>query len=445
MPRVICGLLSGLLLAGCSPELGPALRLELDPRPEHQTVIVSVGSALTGPLVAWDIDQGPQIALNAQWPSQGDLPVTALYYEQSLAELGLETEVLRRRESGLPIPTPDEVQRAQARSEQVSRWEILDVVPIELRDLHIVRNSPCAEFSVTFTELPFTGEVRGLIPITAREAWILVEGGELWRIDADGGAVLLASGLPDRTILTLAPNRLWLGGHGGRVLEVAIDGDLLTVTTTITVGSVEIQALAALPNETVPSFAVDSNRRLYGADGQDWKRLVRLRVEQDIGRAGGLLAFAPDDVLMGFVDGLRAYRWNGRELLEEEVPGTALSSGLTAFAHWPDYGTVIGTAVGELIQKKIKQDGWTKLEGAYAVADVKGLGRYDAGFVYNDETGVIVQYLPRWGYCPPIAPPPAAVAEGRTLAVFGEAMMTAGVEARRGPRRQAFWYHREPR
>lgn len=445
MARVICGVLGALLLAGCGPEPGPALRFELAPRAEHRTAIVSVGSAQTGPLVAWDLDRGPLMPLNVAWPSQGELPVTALYYEESLAGLGLETEALVRRTSGLPIPEPDQIQRVQTSPREAADWQVLDVLPTELRELHIVRKSPCAEFSVTFTELPFAGSIRGLVSISEREAWVLADGGELWRIDADGGAILVASAVPDRTVLSLVPNRLWLGGDNGRVMELSLAGNLATVTATLSVGSRTIEALAALPGATRPSFAVDSSRRLFEADGDDWPTVAHLRPEVDIGKAGGMLAFAPDDVLLGFVEGLVAYRWNGRELLEEEVGGTSLSSGLTAFAHWPDYGTLIGTAVGELIHKRNGQDGWTKLEGAYAVLDVMGLQQYETGFVYNDESGVVVQYIPGHGYCAPIAPPLAAVAEGRTLAVFGDDMITAGVEASRGPRRQAFWFHRERR
>lgn len=425
-------------LAGCA-DAAP-LRLELEPDPAHRAVIVSVAPAEAGPLLAWDPRSAPPEPLLLDLPGAGGPRVTALYYEASLEALGLRPGPLVRAEDGLPLPEPDRLAQADVDGAGPPAWRPLERMPDDLRALRVQAELPCAAFEPAVVELPFTG-VGGLAAAPDGAAWVLATDGRLWRVRADGDATPLATGLPVGGLAAPSPDTLWLGGAGGRLVRLEVRGETATVTARMDLPEQPwIEALGLPPGGAAPAFALSRSRRLFGEGPGGWRRLAA--VDADIGDVGGLAAIGPREALFGFDDGLVAYRWTEDELREESVPANAFDSGLTALAHWPDYGTVIGTAVGELLVRPRERDAWVRLEGAYSTLDVEALARYEDGFVYSDERGVVVQYQPGFGFCPPTTPPAGSIGEGRRLVVSGSDLITAGDAPDGGQPAQVFWYRR---
>lgn len=436
--------LVGALVAACGADPAPPTRLELTPGSGHQSVVLAAGPVDSGPLVAWNLEDPLDEPLLLPWPEQGDLQVTALFYSVRLDELGLAPGALRRTEDGLALPAPDGVQRAALRPGDTPQWTDAGPGLGELGALRVARDAPCAQFSITFFDLPFQSEVAAVIAVSEREAWVLALGGTLWRADAAGGFAQLATGLPDGTAVAGGPGQLWVGGSGGRLVGLEIDGDQATITSSAILPTEgRIEALALAPGGRAPVFALTAERRFLGRGAQGWQVLAA--IDEDVDDVRGLAAISPDEAVFGFYYALVAYRWKANTLRTEPVPINSFRSGITAIAYWPGFGTVIGSGMGELMVQTEGGDVWTKLAGAYAVLNVESLVQYERGFLYTDESGVVVQYAPGVGFCPVLTPPLEATAEGRVMSGFGLDLVSAGTGRRGAPPAQIFWYHREVR
>lgn len=434
-------MLGGLAAFGCGAEASAPLRLELDPGPSHRAAVIAVGDVRTGPLEAWDLAAPPTSALLADLPADAPLPVIALYYEAPPSELGLEPGPLVRAQEGLPLPEADRVQTAALEAGEPPRWQDRADIPPALAALRVARRSPCAVFEPTAVDLPFFEDVRGLEVGPHGAAWVLSDAGGLYRVTPEGQVDLLLEGLPGGALMKAADD-LWLAGALGSLARVRIGVRTASVVERFPLAAVgRVRALAASPGGAGPRFALTSDRRLYGGGPSGWRELAR--VDEDLGEVGGAVALSETEALFGFDEGLLAYRWRDGGLTAEVVPANALRSGLNCFRRVPGLGTVIGTGVGELLLRPPGADAWTKLEGAYATLDVEDIEPYEQGFVYIDESGVMVQYAPEIGYCEPISPPPTKHAEGVHVAARGLDLVAAGAAEDGRRSAQLFWYRRQ--
>lgn len=384
------------MLSACGTESRDPLRFEVPVRPEHRAVVIAFEHAAALEVIAQAIDMGAIAPLER--PLEEDVRVTVLLYTHTLDEMGMREGALELSEGGQPLPEADLTLEAHPLPGTKASWSEVQRRSAAVDAFRIA--TPCRSFSPQTLEL---GASPAVFSVGVAGDGVLI-GSEDGSLHIFAGAERKATLTPNARFKTAMRDPLdarvvWFGAAGGEIWRGEVDAVLSSIdfTRTSTLGSQDdVLFLDGDPSSDL--FAQLSGRQVFHFDGVRWSFLG---VIDGRGRATGIARIGDGVALSAWADCLCVieHHFDGRST-EINVPANSITSnGISALVHDPQYGTISGSFIGEIFEARERPDAWTKIEGTYSTLKVTSIARYGDGFVYSDQRGVAVQYVPSFGYC----------------------------------------------
>jgi hypothetical protein len=329
-----------------------------------------------------------------------DPELTALYYNRSLAELGLSSGVLGAVDDCLlahPI---------FAAASTGADWMSLDPAAsaASVVDPETCRlSSACRNFRVSSVLLPGEAEVRFARTFGGDSALVGRADGSFYEIDFESAEPATAyAGLPSLSSTIDRDGDLWLGGKGGRIVRGPVGGPFTEI-------------LSGEPDEEITALAesIQGERRMLA---------VGVTVLTSTSAIVRILEVTPESRVLGTYrmdvnKELCEIEWYGARAIAVCADKTALvidgdrvievkPAGIHPLGE-PVYSSIgmldgdiyLGGSIG-LLFRSSDLENWTMVETPRLGTKMQALRPFERGLLSASEEGVIGQYYPLRAACP---------------------------------------------
>lgn len=408
-------------LSGCGPGL---LVLEVPPGDRAASVLIARERGGVIELAATEVGGAvglPPIDYDASTP----LRLTALYYEQSLAELRLTPGVIAQSPQGGPLPGGAlEIQVRTVDAASDGRWEAATSAPDWLSDFRSAAFAPIADTCVSdYTielKVPVHDRVIARTHTLGPNAVLLVTHsplsrtatGSIARLGADGQLTYLH---PDDLIAPLAgcgsssgilsylwtapDGALWAAAQpcGGRLFGLYHGrfGVPLVRVEPQPDPRIRINTMSGVvTGTTTVIFGVAANEELWRYRAGGWDRLTTFSTSVQ-----ALVALGPSEVVGIFSDGKTLFHHARGETTTQAITNVAYAFGPTPIGPVAIEADALGT---NAIVRVWRGSAWEELSGYPRTQVVLTVGAFRGGFVYSGQYGSIITYAPATGFCPSV-------------------------------------------
>jgi hypothetical protein len=364
-------------------------------------------------------DTSSASAVSYPLPLDNDLSLFALEYECPLASFGLVAgplHVATFGAGGRGIPQPGAVERADLSGGNTSAWTRAASVPADLLQIRLLLDpsspDPCAHFEGT--ELSFGNadgaRVTAAVALGPDDGLFFIDGGVVDR--AMGTLITPIAGLrfafPTLAAFRRDDQTTWLLGRAGQTAFGKPELSQLEVGPTLVASSSSSAGWAALdgaPGGSIELFAATAEG-LSRFDGSSWHVLS----------SSGAHPVSDEELSVAWAGPHEAYATAGGPSILHAVGGAVTAEALpiassdhpTVVALIPRLGVAVGTSLGAIALKQGNM--WRRLDPTPTAGRVRAIVPLDDGLLFGGAQGVLTEWRPIFGYCPPLAYAPRDVA-----------------------------------
>lgn len=381
-----------LLLAACSSDPSPALRLELPIAANHRAAVIAIERKDELEAYAQEITAQQLEPLTASL--EGEPTVTVLLYTQTLAELFITPGRLTPAQNGAALPQADVELTAQPGLKD--SWSSGQQRSPALADFRFEGGQTCRTFEDEDLSLP-DGHALWALGVPGLGVLVQTDSRALHLYKPDRSRVLLNGDLHTYAAMLAEDGSLWLAGESGVIWSATIENELLALTPALTVPSFYgVKTLDGDPASDL--FVQDDVRDVYHYDGSTWTHLDYV---SDRGRGVGVKRIAEKTALTLWADCLCVLRYVDGVRQEIMVPGNSFATnGVSTIISDPPLGFVAGSYIGEVfLSPSPTADAWSKVEGTLGIKGITGFLKHGNSYFYSDRRGNVVEYIRGRGFC----------------------------------------------
>lgn len=394
-------LLGALLAASCGGN--DTLWIGSPPTSGMRSMLVAVdqGGVLNVSAASLDPDPGGLVFPIADREA-GAVRFEALLYPQTLVELGLEAGAVAEApetDPFGPLPSTSEVYVSQVEPGNGSvsmPWTRAGAMSQRVASFRMKRNTPpssCAKFKVTLLSLDDAGHGTIALALDRDRALVATTLQRFYVVTRTSVRALNAPlNTPHRAAARDENGVLWLGGDRGEVWRATLADSLMPAPVTTAPSGEHVRGIFGDAEELYTAGEDGSIERYAGGQWTLVKKFPKPTGNTSsrsvaVLRHGEAVAVSPLSP--------KVVRYSDGVITEEP---TTVPDGITAVAHVPGFGTVVGTSNGAILSEA--GGTWSPMTGNDQRVWVTTIEPYEDGFVFGGPFGNFAQWKPGVGFCP---------------------------------------------
>ncbi len=420
-------------LAACSNGDPQTIRVDLPITPAHRAAIVAVEDSALGELqvhAARVLEDGTITPIGLALPGDAELSLTGLLYEDTLDALGIQQGRLPPF-SGEPfrsLPTAAARFSARVKGGSATGWSPLAQRPETVAAFRLEALQPCVGFTMTSSasglnddvdfltavQVPGTPNLsgRGALMGTGEQLYYF-ESGRFFELDRPdsrpcGGDVIPAR---YRGAYQAPDGSIWLTARCGEIWRATLNLEAMRIEGLPTQSASHRDSAGTIVGP-IQGDAPPDELFVLGHSNGVWDRVdpssnqletlyqYAMASEGDYGRQAYL---GPGHAVAIWEELAELVRYRDGVVSLEEPSQRGV--GLSALAHHPSFGTIVGDVQGRLLVQR-GQTSWEDIADPGLLTRVRNISIYGGTFVYLDARRNLRQYSTETSsFCEPVPNP----------------------------------------